>query len=127
MHQSSCELGRLVSVLAMGEGFHNYHHTFPYDYSTSEWGLRLNVTTRFINTMAKLGFAYDLRTASPSVVAARAARTGHPELTRCAFDLYYFMHKIFILHFILFLLPGRGWLPRKQVRKLQGSIWIQLI
>merc|ERR1712156_726359 len=55
---------RLVSVLAMGEGFHNYHHTFPYDYSTSEWGLRLNVTTRFINAMAKLGFAYDLRTAS---------------------------------------------------------------
>ena len=83
MHQSSSELDRLVSVLAMGEGFHNYHHTFPYDYSTSEWGLRLNVTTRFINAMAKLGFAYDLRTASPSVVAARAARTGHPELTRC--------------------------------------------
>jgi len=73
---------RLVSVLAMGEGFHNYHHTFPYDYGTSEWGFRLNVTTRFINTMAKLGFAYDLRTASPSVVAARAARTGNPELTR---------------------------------------------
>ena len=66
----------------MGEGFHNYHHTFPYDYGTSEWGFRLNVTTRFINAMAKLGFAYDLRTASPSVVAARAARTGHPELTR---------------------------------------------
>lgn len=78
----SSEPGRLVSVLAMGEGFHNYHHTFPYDYGTSEWGLRLNVTTRFINAMAKLGFAYDLRTASPSVVAARAARTGHPELTR---------------------------------------------
>ena len=81
---------RLVSVLAMGEGFHNYHHTFPYDYSTSEWGLRLNVTTRFINAMAKLGFAYDLRTASPSVVAARAARTGHPELTRYILFLLFF-------------------------------------
>ena len=89
MHQSSSELGRLVSVLAMGEGFHNYHHTFPYDYSTSEWGLRLNVTTRFINAMAKLGFAYDLRTASPSVVAARAVRTRHPQFTRCAFDLFF--------------------------------------
>ena len=32
----------------MGEGFHNYHHTFPYDYSTSEWGFRLNVTTRLV-------------------------------------------------------------------------------
>merc|ERR1712032_1470821 len=71
-----------VSVLALGEGFHNYHHTFPYDYSTSEWGMRLNMTTCFINAMAKLGLASDLRTASPSVVAARAARTGHPELTR---------------------------------------------
>ena len=52
---------RLISLLAWGEGFHNYHHTFPYDYSTSEWGLRLNVTTRFIDTMAWLGQAYDLR------------------------------------------------------------------
>ena len=34
-----------VTVLAIGEGFHNYHHTFPYDYSTSEWGPHLNITT----------------------------------------------------------------------------------
>ena len=52
---------RLVSILAIGEGHHNYHHTFPYDYGTSEWGLSLNLTTGFINTMAKLGQAYDLR------------------------------------------------------------------
>jgi stearoyl-CoA desaturase (delta-9 desaturase) len=66
----------------LGEGFHNYHHTFPYDYSTSEWGFRLNMTTGFINLMAWLGQAYDLRSASPTVVAARAARTGTPALTR---------------------------------------------
>ena len=90
----SSEPNRLVSVLAMGEGFHNYHHTFPYDYSTSEWGLRLNMTTCFINAMAKLGLASDLRTASPSVVAARAARTGHPELTRCHNLFYFFFHNI---------------------------------
>ena len=23
---------RAVSLLALGEGFHNYHHTFPFDY-----------------------------------------------------------------------------------------------
>ena len=45
----------LVSVLAMGEGFHNYHHTFPYDYSTSEWGLQFNITTAFIDLMAGIG------------------------------------------------------------------------
>jgi len=72
----------LVSVFALGEGFHNYHHTFPYDYSTSEWGLTLNFTTGFINLMSMIGQAYNLKTASPQVVAARAKRTGIPELTK---------------------------------------------
>jgi len=72
----------MVSLLAMGEGFHNYHHTFPYDYSTSEWGLSINLTTAFINLMARLGLAYKLRTANPGTVAARAARTGQAHLTR---------------------------------------------
>eukprot|EP00090_Calanus_glacialis_P036639 TRINITY_DN6261_c0_g1_i1.p1 TRINITY_DN6261_c0_g1~~TRINITY_DN6261_c0_g1_i1.p1 ORF type:complete len:343 (-),score=76.93 TRINITY_DN6261_c0_g1_i1:75-1103(-) len=70
-----------VSVLAMGEGFHNYHHTFPYDYSTSEWGGSYNVTTLFIEAMAAIGQAYDLRRASKETVRARAARTGVPGLT----------------------------------------------
>merc|ERR1719445_563204 len=77
---------RLVSVLAMGEGFHNYHHTFPYDYSTSEWGLSINLTTAFINLMARLGLAYKLRTANPGTVAARAARTGQAHLTRAGIE-----------------------------------------
>merc|ERR1712002_582520 len=71
-----------VSVLAMGEGFHNYHHTFPYDYSTSEWGGRFNVTTLFIDAMAAIGQAYDLRKATSHTVKARAARTGVPYLTK---------------------------------------------
>ena len=71
-----------VSVLAMGEGFHNYHHTFPYDYSTSEWGGSYNVTTIFIEAMAAIGQAYDLRRASEETVKARAARTGVPEMTK---------------------------------------------
>ena len=70
-----------VSLLAMGEGFHNYHHTFPYDYSTSEWGFSLNLTTMFIDTMANMGQAYDLRKAKLETVKARAERTGNPELT----------------------------------------------
>ena len=65
-----------VSVLAMGEGFHNYHHTFPYDYSTSEWGGSYNVTTLFIEAMAAIGQAYDLRRARPETIMARVARTG---------------------------------------------------
>jgi len=70
-----------VSLLAMGEGFHNYHHTFPYDYSTSEWGFSYNSTTLFIEAMASIGQAYDLRKASYDTVKMRAERTGQPMLT----------------------------------------------
>lgn len=70
-----------VSIIAMGEGFHNYHHTFPYDYSTSEWGYTFNTTTRLIDAMASIGQAYNLRRASPETIEARSKRTGHHELT----------------------------------------------
>lgn len=29
---------RLVSFFTYGEGYHNYHHVFPWDYSASEFG-----------------------------------------------------------------------------------------
>merc|ERR1719431_77030 len=54
----------------------------PYDYTTSEWGFSFNITTLFIDAMAAIGQAYDLRTASEATVKARAARTGVPYLTR---------------------------------------------
>lgn len=66
----------LVSLGAIGEGFHNYHHTFPQDYATSEFGMLLNPTTMFINLMAKIGWAYDLKTMSKELIAARKLRTG---------------------------------------------------
>ncbi|XP_012936332.1 acyl-CoA desaturase 1-like [Aplysia californica] len=65
-----------VSILAWGEGFHNYHHTFPYDYAASELGGRLNLATMFINLMAKIGLAYDLRSPPKELVLRRKQRTG---------------------------------------------------
>merc|ERR1712106_968151 len=59
---------RGVSVLALGEGFHNYHHTFPYDYRASEWGFRYNFTTLFIDTMAATGQAYDRKSAKRDTI-----------------------------------------------------------
>uniref|UniRef100_W5KA55 stearoyl-CoA 9-desaturase n=2 Tax=Astyanax mexicanus TaxID=7994 RepID=W5KA55_ASTMX len=67
---------RFVTLGAIGEGFHNYHHTFPYDYSTSEFGWKLNFTSCFIDTMCFLGLASDCKRAARSVVQARAQRTG---------------------------------------------------
>ncbi|XP_013783077.1 stearoyl-CoA desaturase 5-like [Limulus polyphemus] len=67
---------KYVIVSAMGEGFHNYHHTFPWDYSTSEFGTRLNVSTVFIDFMAALGLAYDRKTVSPDVIKRQRERHG---------------------------------------------------
>ena len=54
-----------------GEGFHNYHHTFPMDYTTSELGTYVNPTTWFINLMWFFGLAYDLRRSTPQMIESR--------------------------------------------------------
>ncbi|OBS79136.1 hypothetical protein A6R68_18460 [Neotoma lepida] len=49
----------LVSMRAVGESFHNYHHAFPYDYPASEYHWHISFTTFFIDCMAALGLACD--------------------------------------------------------------------
>lgn len=65
-----------VSLGAIGEGFHNYHHTFPYDYSASELGWEFNLTKFFIDSCAVLGLVYDRRKVSKEVLKRRVQRTG---------------------------------------------------
>ncbi|KAJ3665681.1 hypothetical protein Zmor_001167 [Zophobas morio] len=67
----------LISFITLGEGWHNYHHIFPWDYRTAEIGkYRINITTMFLNLMAAIGWAYDLKTVSLESIAKRASRTG---------------------------------------------------
>lgn len=61
---------------ALGEGFHNYHHTFPFDYSTSEFGKYLNITTIFIDLCAALGLVYERRKVDKDTILRRQMRTG---------------------------------------------------
>ncbi|XP_057657748.1 acyl-CoA Delta(11) desaturase-like [Diorhabda carinulata] len=68
---------KYVSVIGFGEGWHNYHHTFPWDYKAAELGnYSLNWTTGLLDLMAYLGQAYDLRTVSEDLIRKRANRTG---------------------------------------------------
>ncbi|XP_028287787.1 acyl-CoA desaturase [Parambassis ranga] len=67
---------KFVTFSAIGEGFHNYHHTFPYDYATSEYGWKLNLTTCFIDLMCFLGLAKDCKRVPHELVLARIQRTG---------------------------------------------------
>ncbi|CAF4815178.1 unnamed protein product [Pieris macdunnoughi] len=68
---------RSLNYIILGEGFHNFHHAFPWDYRSAELGtLFFNPTTWFIELFAKIGWAYDLKTASKYVIEGRAQRTG---------------------------------------------------
>jgi stearoyl-CoA desaturase (delta-9 desaturase) len=68
---------KFVAAVALGEGWHNYHHTFPWDYKTAELGhYQYNYTKLFLDTMAKIGWAYDLKTVPKAIVLQRVQRTG---------------------------------------------------
>ncbi|XP_071953291.1 stearoyl-CoA desaturase 5-like [Antedon mediterranea] len=67
---------RLVATLSIGEGWHNYHHTFPSDYKAGEFGWKINMTTIFIDTMYMLGQAYDCNETKQQLIDARKLRTG---------------------------------------------------
>ncbi|XP_068160798.1 acyl-CoA desaturase [Antennarius striatus] len=67
---------KFVTFSTIGEGFHNYHHSFPYDYSASEFGCGFNFTTWFIDLMCSLGLAKDCKRVSGEMVRSRVQRTG---------------------------------------------------
>lgn len=56
----------LTSLSAMGEGWHNWHHTYPFDYAASEYGIfgRYNPSKLFIDLCAWLGLASDRKRAT---------------------------------------------------------------
>ncbi|KAJ9578217.1 hypothetical protein L9F63_005562, partial [Diploptera punctata] len=66
-----------VSIIAVGEGWHNYHHTFPWDYKTAELGFYgTNFTTGIIDLFALIGWAYDLRQPSKKLIKKVVEQTG---------------------------------------------------
>uniref|UniRef100_A0A8C6T935 stearoyl-CoA 9-desaturase n=1 Tax=Neogobius melanostomus TaxID=47308 RepID=A0A8C6T935_9GOBI len=75
-HHINPRENKFVALSALGEGYHNYHHTFPFDYATSEFGCRVNLTTAFINLMCTLGLASDPKQVSKDLIHARVQRTG---------------------------------------------------
>jgi stearoyl-CoA desaturase (delta-9 desaturase) len=58
-----------VAITGMGEGFHNYHHTFPWDYTIAENGLSYwNPAKWFIDAMFRLGLCSNLKRPSRELV-----------------------------------------------------------
>lgn len=66
-----------LGFAAGGEGWHNYHHVFPWDYKAAELrSIFLNCTGMWIETFAKIGWAYDLKYASPEYVKKVVEKRG---------------------------------------------------
>lgn len=57
-----------VSFGSGGEGYHNYHHSFPFDYAASEDGEWFNISKWFIESCSLFGWTYDLKRVSREVV-----------------------------------------------------------
>lgn len=71
---------RLVIYLSLGEGNHNFHHAFAYDYTSSGapvWE-SFNPSTLFIDISYLLGQAYDCKKASRAVIEGTIRRKGVP-------------------------------------------------
>ena len=66
--------------LLLGEGFHNYHHSFPWDYSASELGPVdvFNPCTSLIDFFHYMGWAWDLKKVRPEMINAKKLKTGDP-------------------------------------------------
>ena len=63
-----------VSFFSLGEGWHNWHHKYPYDYAASECGLdkQFNPTKGFLDLMWLLGQVWDIKRGTGAWVRLRS-------------------------------------------------------
>ncbi|XP_070497086.1 stearoyl-CoA desaturase 5-like [Chironomus tepperi] len=68
----------LAIIFTFGEGFHNYHHTFPSDYKCGEFGdlKHFNLSACIIDWWAKHGWVTDRNEATASMVAQMKIKSG---------------------------------------------------
>ena len=66
----------LVSILAVGEGWHNWHHKYPYDYAASEFGVttQFNPSKFIIDCLAATGMVWGRKRATGAWELAKVRR-----------------------------------------------------
>ncbi|XP_078044272.1 acyl-CoA Delta(11) desaturase-like [Augochlora pura] len=65
----------IVTILStLGDGFHNFHHAFPWDYRLTNSPYSLHA--KLIELFAYMGLAYDLKMATPGIVRGHQKRHG---------------------------------------------------
>ncbi|CAH1726323.1 acyl-CoA Delta-9 desaturase [Aphis gossypii] len=73
-----------VSMFGLGEGWHNYHHSFPWDYRAAEFGQYFNLTTMVIDFFEEMGWVWDKKYATPAMVRSRVTKRG--DGTHCKYS-----------------------------------------
>lgn len=63
-------------IVTVGEGWHNFHHTFPWDYRLAEFGQLGGISVMVLDMFSYFGLAYDLKTAPPRIVRGHMKRHG---------------------------------------------------
>eukprot|EP00415_Alexandrium_ostenfeldii_P001848 UN1848 len=71
----------LTAILALGEGWHDYHHLFPWDYAAAELGAldQWNPTKVFIDGCSAMGLVYGRRRCSSRLQQARRTQLANLE------------------------------------------------
>lgn len=66
----------VVSWCAVGEGWHNWHHKYPFDYAASEYGVssQFNPSKLFIDACACVGLVWDRKRGTAAWELGRARR-----------------------------------------------------
>lgn len=72
----------LAAVLTMGEGYHNYHHTFPTDYRNGGRCHQFDPTKWILWTFARLGIAKNLKRTPASAIARARLRMDQRRVAR---------------------------------------------
>jgi stearoyl-CoA desaturase (Delta-9 desaturase) len=64
----SARQNTFTSIVAVGEGWHNYHHSYPYDYRASEfgWWSHWNPTALVLDGLGLLGLVWNRRIGKPA-------------------------------------------------------------
>jgi stearoyl-CoA desaturase (delta-9 desaturase) len=68
------DMVQVMNTLTIGEGYHNFHHAFPFDYRSSEDGIMFNTTKALIDLGALIGQVYDRKTLPAHLIEARKER-----------------------------------------------------
>ena len=63
-NQSSARDNPILALITFGEGYHNYHHTFQWDYRNGVKWWHFDPTKWIINLFSRVGLTYDLKRCS---------------------------------------------------------------